>query len=68
LRYSQKSRFNLSVASESTFIASHFSEFKPDNLQRRAASELEMIVNRQRLVVESEDWFLDLIFSFGSNL
>jgi hypothetical protein len=67
LRYRKKSRFGLSVTSESAFIASHFSEFQSVDLQTLKVSELEVIVNNETFHLESEDWFLDLILGFGSD-
>jgi hypothetical protein len=67
LQYHKKSRFDLSVTSESAFIASHFSEFKSVDLRRLNVSELEAIANSETLTIESGDWFLDLILDLGSD-
>jgi hypothetical protein len=49
------------------FIASHFSEFKSVDLQKLTVSELEGIANSEKLSIESEDWFHNLILGFGSD-
>jgi hypothetical protein len=67
LRYRRKPRFDVSVTSESAFIASYLSEFISVNLRQLNVSELEVILNSETLIIESEDWFLDLIVDFGSD-
>jgi hypothetical protein len=57
-RLHHKSRFDVSIASETTFIASHFSEFAADALRHLKLLELEDVVSRENLCITNEDAFL----------
>jgi hypothetical protein len=66
-RLDLKSTFNLSITSETDFIASHFFEIPVDALQDLKSSELESILRNEKLCINNEDYLFDFLVEHRSD-